>query len=211
MPRWEEALIGEFVGLAEGSLAVQIDSTKLFITYQAGDGNDIALQAISAGDFNLDGSLNCADVDTLVAEIVAGGNAAAFDLNGDDLVNTVDLGVWLSEAGRVHLPSGNRYLAGDGNLDGVVDGQDFIIWNNHKFTSVAAWCSGDFNADGVVDGQDFVVWNGNKFTSSDSISAVPEPRMCVLLMCGVAGLWLRSSASANRLTSAESDNLCRRG
>ena len=61
---------------------------------------------------------------------------------------------------------GNPFLKGDANLDGVVDGQDFILWNTNKFTSNPAWCKGDFNADGVVDGQDFIIWNTNKFTSA---------------------------------------------
>jgi hypothetical protein len=79
-------------------------------------------------------------------------------------------------------------LAADANLDGVVDGLDFIVWNATKFTSVAAWCSGDFNANGVVDGLDFVLWNDNKFTSSDGVSAVPEPSTVVVLFAGVLGL-----------------------
>ncbi len=56
---------------------------------------------------------------------------------------------------------------GDANLGGSVDGQDFIRWNAHKFTSSAKWSDGDFNADGVVDGQDFILWNFRKFPSAD--------------------------------------------
>ena len=79
------------------------------------------------------------------------------------------------EAGAAELPSGNAYLGGDANLDGTVDGLDFLLWNGNKFSSLAAWCSGDFNADGTIDGLDFLAWNQNKFTSADQISAVPEP------------------------------------
>ena len=68
-------------------------------------------------------------------------------------------------------------MIGDANLDGVVDGQDFIAWNIHKFTNEASWCHGDFNADGVIDGQDWIEWNNNKFMSSDSVTAVPEPTL----------------------------------
>jgi hypothetical protein len=83
---------------------------------------------------------------------------------------------WRAEAGAAQIPSGNPYLEGDANLDSVVDGTDFNIWNSHKFTMVAAWCSGDFNADGNVDGSDFNLWNSNKFTSADNqVTAVPEP------------------------------------
>lgn len=93
-------------------------------------------------------------------------------------MNGADLDEWRSLGGAANLPSGNPSRVGDANLDGLVDGLDFIQWNVHKFTSVAAWCSGDFNADGLVDGLDFVLWNANKFTSADGPFAVPEPVSC---------------------------------
>ncbi len=64
---------------------------------------------------------------------------------------------------------------GDANGDNLVDGQDFIIWNSHKFTSSNNWSTADFNGDGITDGADFIIWNSNKFTSGDGNSAVPEP------------------------------------
>jgi hypothetical protein len=112
------------------------------------------------------------------------------------LVNTVDLTEWLAVAGNVNLPSGNPYRPGDANLDGVVDGSDFGIWNSNKFTSVAAWCSGDFSADGVVDGSDFGIWNSNKFTSSDALRPVPEPTSP--LFCAIAWVACRLAASRRR-------------
>ncbi len=102
----------------------------------------------------------------MVAEIAAGTNNLIYDLNSDALVDRDDLTTWLAVAGTANLPSHNPYLFGDADLSGFVDGQDFIIWNSHKFTPLAAWCSGDFNADGFVDGSDFVLWNSNKFTGS---------------------------------------------
>ena len=118
------------------------------------------------GDFNDDGHYDCLDIDMLIADIAAGLNSPAFDLTGDTLVNLDDRDAWLAEAGAANLPSGNPYLLGDANLDGVVDGSDFGRWNAHKFTVVAEWCSGDFNADGRVDGSDFGIWNSHKFTSA---------------------------------------------
>jgi hypothetical protein len=140
------------------------------------------------GDFDHNGLHECVDVDDLVAEIVAGTHTSSFDLTGDGFVDAADLDEWLVQGGAANLPSGNPYLVGDANLDGTVDGLDFIEWNDHKFTSVAAWCSGDFNADGVIDGQDFILWNENKFTSSDGLSAVPEPGMGVILIAALIGL-----------------------
>ena len=104
------------------------------------------------------------------------------------MVNLDDRDVWLADAGAVNLPSGNAYLLGDATLDGVVDGQDFIEWNDNKFTSIAAWCAGDFSADGTVDGQDFILWNDNKFMSADGVAAVPEPSTFGVLIAAVIGL-----------------------
>jgi hypothetical protein len=124
-------------------------------------------------DFDRNGVVNTVDIDVLVAQIAAGTGSLLYDLTGDGQVDSHDLTRWLADAGAANLASGNPYPFGDANLDGVVDGQDFIAWNANKFTSSPAWSLGDFNADGVVDGLDFIVWNTNKFSSA--LTAVPEP------------------------------------
>ena len=130
-----------------------------------------------SGDFNEDGFWDCEDIDALVAEIVAGTNNPDFDMTTDGVVNIDDITDmmrgWLRAAGEINLGPGKNYLVGDANLDGFVDGLDFIIWNGNKFTMTPGWCSGDFNADGFVDGLDFIEWNANKFMSSDAVSNVP--------------------------------------
>ena len=135
-----------------------------------------------SGDFDGDMDFSCADVDSLVAAIVAGSTDNAFDLDGNGVVDRDDLDQWLADAGRVEVDG--PYLPGDANLDGVVDTSDFNAWNGNKFTNVASWCSGDFTADGVVDASDFNVWNSNKFTSSRDNVLVPEPSPLVLLFVG---------------------------
>jgi hypothetical protein len=133
-------------------------------------------------DFNDDGSVDCGDIDELIAAIATGSTATAYDLNQDSAVNLEDRDAWLAEAGQINLGLDQAYLLGDATLDGSVDGEDFIAWNDHKFTATASWCSGDFSADGIVDGIDFVLWNEFKFTESGAagalgggVSAVPEP------------------------------------
>ena len=128
-------------------------------------------------DINQDGSCDCQDLDLLSAELASGGNALMFDLDGSGVVDFDDLLVWLADAGarpeHFAATGGNPFLLGDANLDGTVDGGDFLLWNLHKFSASDAYCDGDFNADGSVDGEDFLIWNTNKFQSSDR-PAKPE-------------------------------------
>lgn len=140
-----------------------------------------------SGDFDFDGDLDGFDIDLLAAAIVNAGPIIPFDLTGDSQVNVSDRDRWLTLAGTLNLPSGNPYRLGDANLDGVVDGSDFGIWNSNKFTSVAQWTRGDFNVDGAVDGSDFGIWNANKFTASDAQQAV-EAQKGQLSSRGLFGL-----------------------
>ncbi|HEY6565137.1 MAG TPA: cohesin domain-containing protein, partial [Pirellulaceae bacterium] len=127
---------------------------------------DGSIRILPNGDFDDDGFYNCVDINSLTAAIAGGTNPTAFDLDGDNLVNLADQSLWLAEAGAANLMSMNAYILGDANLDGVVDGSDFNVWNMHKFTVNSAWCDGNFNGDAVIDGGDFNVWNMNKFTSA---------------------------------------------
>ncbi len=142
------------------------------------DGLDIQVTEfipINDGDFNDDGFWDCTDINLLSAATAASTNDPDFDLTGDGLVNMDDIDAWLVEGGAMNLAQtgGNPFLPGDANLDGVVDGLDFIQWNNAKFTDNTQWCGnvdglgGNFNGDAVTDGLDFVIWNAFKFQSSD--------------------------------------------
>ena len=139
-------------------------------------------------DIDNDGDCTIDDLNTLLAEgPVAGGvpvdpSNERYDMDGDGMLTNTDVEIWLLEAALVEGLA-SPYKRGDANLDGVVDGQDFIRWNNHKFGSSLAWSDGDFNGDGVVDGQDFISWNNNKFTTS-LVQGVPEPTSgCLALLC----------------------------
>ncbi len=176
---------GTFTGLAEGALVPGAGGRT--ITYMGGpDSNDVMLVGLQTGvdgDFDNNGFYECADVDGLVADIAAGNNTPSFDMNGDTVVDQLDLEAWLAEAGDVGglTVSGDPVLPGDANLDGNVNGADFLEWNTNKFQDIAAWCAGDFNADGSVNGGDFLIWNTNKFTSAD-VAAVPEPASILILL-----------------------------
>ena len=141
--------------------------------------------------------MDCADVDALVSAIVGGSNSAVFDLDGNTVVDAADLELWLAAAGEENLGPGLSYLPADANLDGAVDGADFNVWNENKFTGDTGFCGGDFNADGHTDGSDFNVWNEYKFNNSDvRVRAVPEPSCSVTLLLLLAFFCLRQSRAS---------------
>ena len=122
---------------------------------------------IMTGDFDGDGDLDCDDIGALSAESAGGTNDLTFDVNGDGLVDVLDVEFWVTSL--------KGTLLGDANLDMSVDASDFNVWNENKFTSATGWCEGNFNGDGAVDASDFNVWNENKFQSaSDQVASRPK-------------------------------------
>jgi methionine-rich copper-binding protein CopC len=66
-------------------------------------------------------------------------------------------------------------VPGDGNLDGIVDGKDYGVWQN-GYGHTASFATGDYNGDGVVDGKDYGVWQNNygrsaAYSSGDTVVA----------------------------------------
>jgi hypothetical protein len=90
---------GEFVGLGEGARVGNF-GTNLFITYAAGDGNDVALYTVAsiAGDFDQDGDADGADF--LKWQSAFGSTDSMADGNDDGVVDGNDLAIWASHFGE---------------------------------------------------------------------------------------------------------------
>jgi hypothetical protein len=99
--------------------------------------------------------------------------------------------------------------AGDGNLDGVIDGGDYgIIDNLVQVPGASGYANGDFNYDGVVDGGDYGVIDNNiqaqgapfpvsapaAVAATAAITAVPEPAGLALI-AGLAAIFVRCRTS----------------
>lgn len=79
-----------------------------------------------------------------------------------------------------HIPN----ITADFDLDGDVDGDDFLAWQSgFGLQSGACRLDGDADSDGDVDGDDFLIWQ-TEFGSGDGSAsgAVPEPTAFVLLI-----------------------------
>jgi hypothetical protein len=62
-------------------------------------------------------------------------------------------------------------LLGDANLDGAVNGIDFVILSANFNTSVTGWDEGDFNDDGKANGIDFTLLAANFNQGSEIVQA----------------------------------------
>ena len=140
--------------------------------------------APTTGDFDADGELTVADIDILNSNIAAGSDEASFDINGDGLVDLGDQATWLSQAATEN-GFDQPYLAGDTNLDGVVNANDLNEIGLNWQQAASNWSQGDLNADGVVNATDLNViglnWQSS-IAAAAQTAAVPEPASWVLLL-----------------------------
>ena len=80
----------------------------------------------------------------------------------------------LPDGPHVHDRNGSF---GDANFDGHVDGLDYGVWRDNKFTIASGPSKGDFNNDGAVDGSDFNIWSTYRFRSNIAAAAAANDRV----------------------------------
>ena len=151
------------------------------------------------GDFSGDDILDIADIDLLTAQIVAEpSNHLGFELSGDGTVDDADLTKWLADA-ATHNGFGEPYLAGDSNLDGIVDSADLNSLALHWGDDVSSWSAGDFNADGSIGVGDLnrlaLNWHKSIPIATTASAPVPEPSALLLAVVGLPLAWRLSRRS----------------
>jgi len=136
------------------------------------------------GDMTGDGLVGVDDVQHLYDNF--GETTWLEDLNGDGMVDIADVATLITDIVQT--------VPGDFNLDGVVDGQDFLIWQRNVGNPNAMYHLGDANMDGVIDAADLVIWQSNfGFQASPLLQAnlaseqvaVPEPGSLGMLCLGL--------------------------
>ena len=131
-------------------------------------------------DFNGDGICDAADIDALSAEVRNATNNAAFDLNGDAVVDETDRVVMVEQLLNTYF--------GDSNLDGEFNTSDFVsVFTTGEFEDGVAgnstWATGDWNGDGEFGTGDFVLaFSAGGFEEGPRVAtaSVPEPSTFVM-------------------------------
>ncbi len=148
----------EFTLHSDGTFSYQHDggtSSSDSFAYRITDNDgqtdtaEVSITIIAAADLNADGSVDAADVDTLVEAINAGSNQPMYDLDGSGTTDGDDLDY------LVRSILGTR--PGDTDLDGDVDFTDFVALSENFGRMPTEWADGNFDFDDQVTFADFVV------------------------------------------------------
>lgn len=138
------------------------------------------------GDINQDSLTNVSDVAAMYADF---GTSDWFsDLNVDGIVDAMDVQTLLTNIVQT--------INGDFDLDGDVDGRDFLILQrNSNMQAGARYDQGDADLNGIINAADWAIWQaayGSNFSSQTAtiagVATVPEPSTLmgfVLCLCGV--------------------------
>jgi uncharacterized protein YjbI with pentapeptide repeats len=150
----------------------------------------LSLEISSVGDLDADDTFGAADVDILTHKLnIVWGPVptfwmpvAAFDLNGDGMVDKTDHRFWVKNIKQTWY--------GDANLDGEFNSADLVavLAAGEYETGLllpTSWASGDWNADGRFNSADLVVAladGGYEQGVLTVAAAVPEPQSILLLV-----------------------------
>jgi hypothetical protein len=156
-----------------------------------------------AGDLNYNGRFDGQDYDILKRNVEVapaepqGEFLRRLDLNGDSMVDVLDLTYWDEELLQL--------ADGDANRDGLVNATDLnALAVNWRTVGGATWEQGDFTGDGNVGAADLnalaLNWNRGVAAAASSPAAVPEPSGIALLLVGLCAL-ARHARHSGRLPS----------
>ena len=127
-----------------------------------------------AGDFNGNGDLDVADLDSLTEIVKALSHDGGFDLTNDGLVNNDDRDRWIFDLFETTY--------GDSNLDGVFNSSDLIVVfqpaeYEDGIPDNSNWTTGDWSGDGDFDSTDIILAFQTGGYEAPPIALVPEPHV----------------------------------
>jgi hypothetical protein len=161
---------------------IDVTNTGMTINYGTNPSPNAAVRNYISTGYNAVGSLwTGSGITSSSAAANPGHRSVAFADGGDGIVTKLPAGISSAIPNGGALPAGSEVVtyayAGDANLDGKVDFNDFVAISTHFLTNDINWDHGNFNYDGVVDFNDFVVLStnfGEGVTGGDGVGATPE-------------------------------------
>ncbi|MHC4985560.1 MAG: alkaline phosphatase [Planctomycetota bacterium] len=137
-------------------------------------------------DFDGDGDVDDADIDTLRANL--GGAPGTYDLDGSGTVDAADIDFILTDV--------VSSAVADFNLDRLINATDLAILAG-SFGSAGGWADGNANGDAVVNATDLAILAANFGFDSPVSSQVPEPASVMLLSGSLLATLIRRRKSAS--------------
>jgi hypothetical protein len=162
------------------------DAFEGFLAYLAESRMSAAMGEAVMGDYNLNGSLDAADLDLQAEQMVSQSPDLAFDLTADGSVNFDDRLRWVNDLKDTWI--------GDSNLDGEFNSGDLVqTFVNGKYETgeAATWEQGDWNGDQVFGSGDLVAAFANggfEQGPRGGVAAVPEPAGLTLFGFALVGV-----------------------
>lgn len=184
------------------ALTDDIEASSVYASLDTSDPDRMVLVAINRSDAPLDVAMAVThdrrfDV-AQVYQLTASGSAPVRGSDVPiDLVNAFHytMPAW-SVSTLLLLPA---EFQSDFDLDGDVDGDDFLAWQS-GFGTGRLRAEGDADRDGGVDGDDFLIWQKEfgSVSGDAAATAVPEPASLTLLVFQVA-LWIVLHVTRGRI------------
>jgi hypothetical protein len=141
---------------------------------------------VKRGDVTGDAQTGLADLSALYAAI-GGAPTWTLDLDVDGAMTLADVETFVTKILRTSK--------GDFNLDRVVDGADYLVWQR-GLSGGSRFEQGDANLDGMVNGADLAVWQSSfgavgPIVATAAAAAVPEPATGALALWAMATIGRR--------------------
>ena len=165
---------------AGAKLAIELNDLLAFDALDATGAVAIAPGATLAVALAANSSYVPAEGDKFEIVSAAGGVTGAFD--AIELPSIAGLGWQLVSTPTSLVLQLVASSSADFNLDGAVDGADFLAWQRGVGVANTAFADGDANRDGIIDAADLAVW-AEQFGSAIEPPAarnVPEPHSAAL-------------------------------
>lgn len=169
-----------------GSVVVSLENGSVILNPAAAGSADITLRATdvdgntaeltftvtitATGDLNLDGAIDAVDIDLLREAISNGTSGDKYNIDGIGgfVPNVDDFNFMITEVLGIGF--------GDGDLNKVVDFDDFVLLTNNFDQFPRGWGQGNFNLDDETNFDDFVILTNNfnnQYNSASSLAVDP--------------------------------------